>query len=107
MLMDEIYVVMVMEKIEKDECDCLNLGDERTVGWFKNHSDALVSVMGNSCDINEECYGYAIIEKVQEGLYHPAKSIDREWFEFSKETGKYIRINEPDICKVYVGFTIG
>lgn len=104
--MNKIYTILVMEKLEQDKTThCPEFGSEMLAGWYDNYDDAFISVSGNSCDINEFCYQYALIEEVGEGLYNPA--INRWWFEFNPETGKYIEIKEPDFCRGFASFTIG
>lgn len=102
----KIYTIMVMTDLTFDEkTKCTEFGSERLVGWYSEFEDAYSSVSGNSCDINETCYKYALIEECEEGLYNPANK--RWWFEYSREKDHYFQINEPDFIKGFCGFTIG
>lgn len=78
----------------------------RTVGYFSNIEDAINTVKTNKYDIWENCYTYAVIENVPEGLYqydeHPL------WFKFNTNTRKYESIaNPPEFAKSETGFSIG
>lgn len=84
---------------------CPEFVSSRFVGWYSEFKDAYSSVLGNSCDINETCYDYALIEECDEGLYKPANK--RWWFKYNHEKDQYFQINEPDFIKGFCGFTIG
>ena len=104
--MSKIYTVMTMTDLTLDEqTKCPEFGSNRLVGWYSEFEDAYSSVSRNSCDINETCYDYALIEECEEGLYRPANK--RWWFEYNYEKGQYIQINEPGFIKGFCGFTIG
>lgn len=104
--MNKIYVVMVMSSLSWDEqIKGIDFGSERIVGWYSDYKDAYEAVLNNACDIWETCYDYALLEEIEEGLYHPASS--RWWFKHNLEENRYEEIPEPEFCKVYSGFTIG
>lgn len=104
--MNKIYTVMVMTDLTFDrEIKCPEFGSSRLVGWYSQYCDARSSVESNSCDINETCYRYALIEECEEGLYNPA--FKRWWFEYDREKDGYIEIEEPNFIKGFCGFTIG
>lgn len=104
--MNKIYTIMVMTDLTIDEKTKFpEFGSERLVGWYYEFEKAFSSVSENSCDINETCYKYALIEECEEGLYNPASK--RWWFEYNREKDKYFEIEEPDFVKGFGGFTIG
>lgn len=105
----KIYTIMMMRRLEKNTKGGRKpiFGGTRIVGYYENYEDAYISVTGNSCDIHQGIYQYALIEEVKEGLLNPAKSEDRHWFEYSEKTDRYIEIKEPDFCNNFNGITIG
>ena len=104
--MNKIYTVMVITDLYHDEqTKCPEFGSSRLVGWYPEFNMANSSVKENSCDINETCYNYALIEECEWGLYHPASK--RWWYKYNKEKDEYIPIDEPDFIKGFCGFTIG
>lgn len=99
-----IYTILIFTKLEKDKYGP-DFGCERLVGYYTDKDSAFAAVINNSCDINETCYNYALIEEVEEGLYNPA--FNRWWFKFNYDRGEYEQIDEPDVVNHYCGFTIG
>lgn len=103
---DSIYVIMVCERMEVKNF-FPDLGSRRLVGWYAAYETAVSAVTENWGDLYEYAYRYALIERVKEGLYRPADSHDRWWFEYDYETGGYVPIKEPEEFSGYSGFTIG
>lgn len=103
---DAIYVIMVCERLEVKNT-WPDTGSSRLVGWYAAYETAVSAVRENWCDIYEYAYRYALIERVEQGLYRPADSSDRWWFEYDQKTGGYVPIEEPKEYKNYGGFTIG
>ena len=102
--MNKIYAIMVVEKIAVNEkLHMPDFGCSQVVGWYSKFDRAYLSVSRNSCDINETCYKYAIIEECEEGLYNP--SFKRWWFEYNSKENRYFEIDEPDFMKKIHGFT--
>ena len=69
-----------------------DFGSSRLVGWYGS---------------NECCYDYALIEKIEEGVYQPANSGEHWWFKYDHETNTYVPVEEPKEYEHYSGFTIG
>lgn len=88
---DFIYVVMMCERMGVKNF-FPDFGSSRLVGWY---------------GINECCYDYALIEKIEEGLYQPANSGEHWWFKYDHETNTYVPVEEPKEYEHYSGFTIG
>ena len=104
----KIYTIMTMTDLAFDEqTKCPEFGSSRLVGWYSEFEDAYSSVSANTCDMNENCYKYALIEECREGLYKPAAANKRWWFEYNRDKDRYFQINEPDSVKGLCGFTIG
>ena len=102
----KIYTIMVVEKIEKGLIGLPDFGSSSLCGYYFDKDVAFETVKENACDINENFYDYAVIEEVEEGLYHPATS-ERWFFKYDKEKDQYEQIEEPDFLNLYCGFTIG
>lgn len=100
-----IYTIMVMEKLESTGKGYPYYGASRVVGFYNKREHARECVMGNYGDIWETCYNYAVIEKIEEGLYSDLN--DREFFKFDLETRTYKPYPEPDFMNNYVGLTMG
>ena len=84
-----------------------DFGSSRLVGWYGAYETAVSAVMENWCGIDEHCYDYALIEKIEEGFYRPANSSERWWFKYDHETNTYVPAEEPKEYEHYSGFTIG
>lgn len=98
-----VYTVMTCSKLEIDAMP--DLGSTRLVGFFTTLNRAKVSVEHNCGDIWEGCYDYAIIEKVEEGLY--GTTHERWFYKYNKAADGYVRIEEPEGFKHFCGFGIG
>lgn len=103
---DFIYVVMMCERMGVKNF-LQDFGSSRLVGWYGAYETAVSAVMENWCGINEHCYDYALIEKIEEGLYKPANSSERWWFKYNQVTDTYDPVEEPKEYEHYSGFTIG
>ena len=103
---DFIYVVMMCERMEVKNF-FPDFGSSRLVGWYGAYETAVSAVMENWCGIDEYCYDYALIEKIEEGLYRPANSSERWWFKYDQATDTYAPVEEPKEYEGYSGFTIG
>ena len=99
-----IYTVMTCTKLEMANRRP-TLGSARLVGFFTTLNKAAVAVEYNHGDIWEGCYDYAIIEKIEEGLY--GTTHERWFYMYIKTAGKYVRIEEPEGFKHFCGFGIG
>jgi hypothetical protein len=106
---DHIYTVTVIQisDMEMDRC----------VGWYPTFEEAEGAVLGNDGDIFENCYDYAVIEKVPSGTF---ASLFRS-FEIGKKEASYevwyqaerdgeltvTRCNKPDELHNTIGFSMG
>lgn len=101
-----IFTILTFEKLKKDPITELpEFGCQRLVGWYEDFNIAIDCVKNNSCDINETCYKYALIEEIPEGLYQCTRN--RWLFKYNKENDSYKQIEEPSFMKIYMGFSIG
>ena len=71
-----------------------DIGSARTVGYCHNKKDAIDTVLENCGDIYEATYTYAVVERIESGLYNLAT--DRWFFKWNTETNQYEAI-EPFI----------
>ena len=74
-------------------------------GFYHNFEEAEQDVLNNACDIWEYTYNYAVIEKMDPGIY-PINN-ERHFYKFNLETKKYEWINEPKKLNHIVNFSIG
>ncbi len=77
----------------------------RCWGFYKELSDAIVTVRHNITDLWETIYEYAIIEEYHEGI--GGYNFNRWFFKYNQEINEYESINEPKELKHYAGFAIG
>ena len=100
-----IYVVMVMTKCQLDERGFEpDFGSSRIVGFYHSDEEAIEAVQNNKCDIREYTYDFALVEKINPGLYG-ATGV-RQFFRYTNDYG-YVRIIPPSKFKYFMGFTIG
>lgn len=101
----EIYTVTTMSQLPN--INSYEPYDSRCVGWFQKFEDADHAVRHNNGDIYEVgSYPYAIIEKVDEGLYGTSPH-ERTVYKFNRKTNLYEPITEPETLKHLCGFGIG
>lgn len=102
-----IYVIMVSTNYELDENIKIPFfGDSRIVGYYTDERTATYAVEVNACDIQEHCYNYAFIEKIEEGLYNPACASERKVYVWSNDLG-FTQIKDYECMKHFCGYTIG
>lgn len=94
-----IYIVSVFEKCLSTASfvDYPDLGACENVGYFFDFNTADEVVRRNRCDIWEYCFNYAVITKVQPGLYPDAKII--QVYKYDLATLSYKQIQTPDILR--------
>lgn len=104
---NEIYTILVFEQLEKNDHGFPDFGCQRLVGYYFDKDNAFDAVKNNCLDINESCYDYALIEKVEEGLYRPAIKHERWLFKYDRANCIYKEILEPEFMNHLCGLTIG
>ena len=62
-----IYIIRVTDNEKLEGLD--------QVGWYDNEEYALDSVKKNTCDIWETCYNYAVVEKVEQGMFPTCRKL--------------------------------
>ena len=108
----EIYVITMIQKLKPSAKSDLFLEDagERIVGFYFNKDTAFKRVKENAVDINEAgYYPYALIEKIEEGIYNPAfqEGEDRWLFQYNEKKNCYEQIPEPEFLHNKCGFSMG
>ena len=96
-----LYFITTITDCSKDNYS------SRCVGYVKDKDVAIDIVKNNVCDLFETIYHYAVIEKIEEGLYQYALDDDAIWFEFNCETEEYEMIPKPKEMENIIGFAIG
>lgn|SRR5690554_3614814 len=103
-----IYTITTFEELDNEYGGIA--GSSRCVGYYDNFKDADEVVKNNLGDIFETIYNYAVIEKVEAGLY-PA-CLERQFYKIHVENDDYRNvtyepIDEPECVKCIVNFAIG
>ena len=62
----------------------------RLVGYYKDFETAEKAVLNNECDLAEQVYAYAMIQKVGEGLYQEPDFVNLYMFDW--ENKEYFRV---------------
>lgn len=104
-----IYTVTVFQKIArnpKDSEDYIpDFGDLWCVGWFDNWDEANCAVTNNFDNIHDNFYDYAIIEKVEPGIF--SVDIDRTVYQWNPSLDGYREIETPEEVNKSSNFGIG
>ena len=79
---------------EEDDCKELYGG---TWGYYWNREEAIDAVHRNVTDMHETIYPYAIIERLEPGLFPGPK--EREWFGWDEEKDGFYEIETPECNK--------
>lgn len=103
-----IYTITTFEELDNEYGGIA--GASRCVGYYDNFKDADDAVKSNCCDIFETIYNYAVIEKVEPGLYPYCR--ERWFYQVHIEnddwlSAEYKPIDEPYCVKHFVNFAIG
>ena len=96
---NEIYTVSVFEKFK--DISGMKLPSRLSVmGYFITPSEAEEAVLSNWADIQERSYKYALIERIEEGLYN------RKFYEWNGKDKAFHPIPEPKGIEYIVGFSM-
>ena len=79
---------------EEDDCKALCGG---AWGYYWNRENAVDAVHRNVTDMHETIYPYAIIERLEPGLFPGPK--EREWFGWDEEKDGFYEIETPECNK--------
>ena len=82
----------------REENDCQKLYGGAW-GYYWNREDAVHAVHRNVTDIHETIYPYAIIERLEPGLFPVPK--ERVWFGWDEEKDGFYEIETPDCDKYF------
>ena len=100
-----MWFITVLEKIEPNEDYIALFGDRRTWGYYQEYETAIRALHENRTDMCEHLYGYAVLEKIEEGICQLCR--ERKWFKFNRSRQGYFEIEEPECVKCIVNFAIG
>lgn len=81
------------------------INSQRVVGYFNKLKEAQNIVTHNICDIWEYSYDYAMIVRIDEGLY--PSGFERYIYKYDEKKGGYREISEPPSIRHICGFGIG
>lgn len=101
-----MWFITVFQKVEPDGRGWAEFGAERCWGYYADRETAVQALHENWTDMNEYLYGYAVLEKFEEGISHYVWG-SRQWFKFDYELGGYFEIEEPECVKHLSSFAIG
>jgi len=77
----------------------------RLLAWEPSKKKAIQIVENNVMDIREDCYEYAVIEKIGPGVWVQCK--EELWYKWNDEENKYLSIDKPYSISGIVNFGIG
>ena len=87
-------MIYIVSAIQSRKCPSttyeLPWEDLRPVGYFLTFDNAKKCILENWGDIHEDCYDYALIEGLPEGLYQDS---NKYWYQWKNE--KYVEIDSP------------
>ena len=98
-----IYVVTVFQKIDNSLDSSLTFGDRRCVGWFESMDEADWAVTNNIADMHNNFYEYAIIERIEPGIF----MVDTDRVIYQWNNDKYEKIEIPKELTTVSNFGIG
>ena len=96
-----MYFITVLENVN----EWPNLGDQRTWGYYPTFEQAHSAVVNNVTDIQEGCYGYALIEHIDPGICSYAEQI--QWYKWDEVNKLFVEIDQPKTMKHICNFAIG
>jgi hypothetical protein len=76
----------------------------RCFGYFSTIEKARGAVANNTCDMEECCYNYLVIEEIGEGIHSFASS--ESWFTWEEENG-WTAIEKPKWSEGIINWSIG
>jgi hypothetical protein len=80
--------------------------DSRSVGFFFKKDDAINSVINNDGFMRDDFYTFAVIEKLEEGIYTYACE-KQTWLSWDKIYTCWQFIDAPEDMESTVGFAMG
>lgn len=79
---------------------------KRCVGYTKTFEEAEEIVLGNEYDIFENEYNYAVVEKIDSGIYQYDENA--VWYQMDYAIDEVAKMREnPNFARGVVGFAIG
>lgn len=79
---------------------------KRCAGYTKTFEEAEGIVLKNEYDIFDEIYNYAVIEKINSGIYQ--YDVNAAWYRMDYAISEVSKMEKaPDFARGVVGFAIG
>ena len=100
-----MYFITVFETLEPDEFFFVKYGDKRTWGYYPEYQTAVNALHEDRCYMHENCYQYAVVEKIGYGITAHVES--RQWFKWDEDKSGFFEIKEPECVKHVTNFAIG
>lgn len=99
----EYYTITtIYTKLKKKQ---LIVTDRRCVGFLTDKMLAIDIIRQNGGDIHEDSYTYAILEKIQPGLYPTV--LEEYWFKWDQDKNEYVGCTKPENFTNVTNFGIG
>ena len=80
--------------------------DSRSVGFFFKKDDAINSVINNDGFMRDDFYTFAVIEKIEEGVYSCVDE-NQAWLSWDEKNTCWQLIDAPKDMESSVGFALG
>ena len=100
-----MYFITCFEKIVLNELGNLDMGCQRTFGYFDNYYDTHQALKINCCDMFETIYHYAVVEYIEPGIHSIAEA--RWFYKYDREKDGYVIIEEPIEFEHYINIALG
>jgi hypothetical protein len=101
-----MYFITCFQKYEIDKKTGVpDIGAERTFGYYPYKEWAVEDLHDNNCDIHEDLYNYAVIEKIPTGLYPLAE--ERIFFKWDEEEQGFYEIDGADMQDCFGNYAFG
>lgn len=99
-----MYFITCFQKIESDEYG-LDIGASRVMGYYSSFNSVSTVLKKNICDIQERLYRYAVVEKIEEGIY--PITTGRWFYEYDEEKDGFYPIDKPKEFECYMNIALG
>ena len=90
-----IYAITCFENLIFDRFGCPSFGETTFQGFYHEKDTAIEAVHGNSADMAEQVYNFAVIEEIEPGLYFYPRV--RWFFKYDYKNNRYEDMVEPEV----------
>lgn len=96
-----MYFITVFENV----AEWPNTGDQRAWGYYYKFADAKRAVENNLTNLHENCYNYALIERIDQGICGYAEQM--QWYVWDYENQRYTEMDQPESMKRLCNLALG